>query len=99
MEHKHVTHGKDAGQKKLMRASLLRDKSIRRHLCTLQGVLEYPLAPECSEDEGGGAEAGPAVGGATQEASGAAAAQQQQQQQQGGASARRRTLDLPALDV
>ncbi len=46
---KHVTWGKDAGKLAALRAALLRDKTIRRHLCLLQRVLGYAQEVECGE--------------------------------------------------
>ena len=46
----HVTWGKGGKEQVVqLRAALLRDKSIRRHLCGLQGALGYAQEEECGE--------------------------------------------------
>lgn len=47
---KHVTWGKGEGRLGVLRASLLRDKSIRRHICQLQAALGYEQEAECREE-------------------------------------------------
>ena len=52
----HVTYGKDEGRTAVLRTSLLRDASIRRHICMLQKVMGYPQEEECGDGESAGAQ-------------------------------------------